>query len=342
MMKRFLLFIMIAVMSVAQSSAQITLKELLDGMNLSHTDKQIAAKYPTITRSVKHFYDDISKTTTDYEFHNIDLKGIPVDISIVVDSITKKLDHLSVVIPNEYKERDAADACAHLDVKLATLFGDPDYSDYESSSGSVIFKRNWYLESYVINTRHLVYSDSHYHIISIKEGTKGNPEFRKSKWGDSMAKVKSTEKMADKYPEDKDIYAFNSTIAGYPCTVAFIFVDDKLSMAKYLLKQEHSNRNDYIIDHKDIVNLLTSKYGKPSYDKPYWKDDLYQDNSDNYGMAVCVGHLTFTAKWEELTTDIIARLSGENYDISQAIQYTSKKYIQLRERKRKAERATGL
>ncbi len=223
-----------------------------------------------------------------------------------------------------------------------TIFGQPDKAEEEDGSLARYY-RSWYTPKYSLDLTQMV-STSGLFICSlcVKEGTGDSPDFRDSKWGDSMAQVKAVEKQTDLYPNSDELYAFASRVAGRPCTVAFIFSDNKLVMAKYVIKTDHTNRNDYIDDYKDVVNLLTSKYGKPVYDSKTWKNDLYKGDYDHYGMAVCIGHLTYDAGWSNPSTELITALHGENYKIEHMIQYSSKKYESMMHQNRQASSANAL
>lgn len=157
------------------------------------------------------------------------------------------------------------------------------------------------------------------------------PDFRVAHWGDSKETIVEKEGKADMSPDAK-LYMFSDNVAGFPCMVGYIFEDNKLVMARYLFKEEHTNKNDYIYDFKKLVNLLSKKYGEPDWNSPEWKNRLYQDDPSDYGFAVSLGHLVYSAGWLKDKTEISVFLTGENYDITFILQYVSTKYKQLREK----------
>ena len=53
---------------------------------------------------------------------------------------------------------------------------------------------------------------------------------------------------------------------------------------------------------------------------------IYKNDIDDYGFAVSLGHLSYSAGWFGNLTDISVYLQGENYEISLIIQYVSKKF----------------
>jgi hypothetical protein len=149
-------------------------------------------------------------------------------------------------------------------------------------------------------------------------------DFRKTNWGMSKEQVKAT--------EDKKPYYEADTVLGYKVTISekdfrciYSFLEDKLYNSGYFFTGEHTNKNLYIDDYKELKEILTKKYGKPKTDIPeLWMNDLFKDDKSHWGMAVSVGHLAYGASWETSTTKISLMLSGDNYKIKLVLSYTSK------------------
>lgn len=70
------------------------------------------------------------------------------------------------------------------------------------------------------------------------------------------------------------------------CYVVYVFVRGKLVRTKYVIVEEHSNRNDYIRDYKSLKTQLSKKYGAPIEDETIWKNSLYKDDREEWGFAV--------------------------------------------------------
>jgi hypothetical protein len=79
------------------------------------------------------------------------------------------------------------------------------------------------------------------------------------------------------------------------------------------------------------VSIVSDKYGKPSYNAPEWKNSLYKDDIEEYGFAVSLGHLSYSAGWSNDKTRITVALYGENYKTTLLVQYVSKKYENLKD-----------
>ena len=80
--------------------------------------------------------------------------------------------------------------------------------------------------------------------------------------------------------------AYKGNVAELNCYILYIFVDGLLVRGKYVIIEEHSNRNDYISDYKKLKNLLQEKYKKPSKDEIYWKNDLYRDEYQSWDLRL--------------------------------------------------------
>lgn len=157
-------------------------------------------------------------------------------------------------------------------------------------------------------------------------------DFRKAKWGMSKLQIKKIES-AELVAEAEDVILYSSKLASLETDVGYSFVGGKLIVGSYRLTEKHTNKNDYIRDYETLKGLLTKKYGSPIVDKITWKNDLYKGDIQDYGMAISIGHLTYFCKWTTDRTEIIFVLYGDNYEVSNALKYSS---IELKDFEQKA------
>ncbi|MCI6165969.1 MAG: hypothetical protein MR675_12405 [Lachnospira sp.] len=157
--------------------------------------------------------------------------------------------------------------------------------------------------------------------------------FRGYDWGTSKEEIMKNEITSDMvadvdYLEEDDGLLINGqSVAGLDALVLYNFTDNGLDSGVYSITEKHTNKTDYYRDYEDLVKKYTDKYGTPVIDQAQWKDDLYKDDPDDWGMAVAVGDVTFVSKWEKAdgsTTGIM--LKGDNYEINLAIIYQSPDY----------------
>ena len=152
-------------------------------------------------------------------------------------------------------------------------------------------------------------------------------DFRKANWGMSRKEVKATEgKEPDSELDDSLVYYVKIDGDDYLC--GYTFLEDKLYNTGYVFIGEHSNKNDYIRDYKNLKEILTKKYGKPWSDRTTWDNDLFKDDRSQWGLAVSIGHLSYGTLWDTPKTYITLGLSGDNYEISLLVAYDS---IELKE-----------
>lgn len=165
-------------------------------------------------------------------------------------------------------------------------------------------------------------------------------DFRKTRWGMSVAEVKALESNKLLANGSHDIYdnilVYEGTIARLPTLISYFFISDQLVQASCAIHVKHSNENLYIDDFNNIKNALTNKYGKPINESVIWKDDTYRDDPANYGFAISIGDLVLEKMWKTPTTEIYLTLRGDNHHINMAVPYMSIKLKPLVESKQKS------
>ncbi len=156
-------------------------------------------------------------------------------------------------------------------------------------------------------------------------------DLRNVNWGMSSKQVIASESI--KYEdiiENKDsnskILIYSVRLLDKNFSLGYIFINDQLIRAKYFLKEEHTNKNDFIIDYNSTKEALSTKYGKPDKENTYWKNDLYKNDYSDWGLAISIGHLAFFSSWKINDMNIFLFLRGDNYKISCGIEYDSDKF----------------
>ena len=81
---------------------------------------------------------------------------------------------------------------------------------------------------------------------------------------------------------------------------------------------------------------LIKKYGEPDESNEHWLNDLYQDDYQEWGVPVSIGHLVYFTTWNTDGTSICLALTGENYEISLNIEYSSIEFSYLEEQRNEA------
>ncbi|MEM7487090.1 MAG: hypothetical protein AAF348_17925 [Bacteroidota bacterium] len=137
-------------------------------------------------------------------------------------------------------------------------------------------------------------------------------------WGSNANEIENTIKGLS-YLNEK--YTKNDKIVGINALLVVRLEDNHISYMGYVFNEKHSNDNLYVEDYLTIKKLLVQKYGKPKKDENYWRDDLYKNKYDKWGFAISIGDMVMESKWELPDTDIMLKLSGDNYKVSHILRY---------------------
>lgn len=163
-------------------------------------------------------------------------------------------------------------------------------------------------------------------------------DFRETRWGMSRSEVIDAEGTEPTAAEGRVIGFEESDVVGFPAFVYYVFADDKLVRAKYVFAQTHTNETEFVGDFRKVKRALSKKYGGPTSEDTVWKNDLYRDDRQEWGTAIAIGHLAFTATWNHPKTRIDLVLHGDNYNVRLVAEYTSQelKHLEDEVREQKA------
>lgn len=191
----------------------------------------------------------------------------------------------------------------------------------ESGKNITIFDNgSWLLDE---NTKNKITNKNNY---SSNAQTNG---FRGMDWGNSKEFIIQNEKLELKVKKENSI-AYGGEISGSKFIIAYLFTsNNKLSRGKYISMENHSNKNKFISDFENLKEILTKKYGKPLEDNEIWFNDLYKNSYEDWGMAISVGHLSYSSRWETSDSGIVILLDGNNFKTRLAVEYTSNEFYPL-------------
>ena len=116
-------------------------------------------------------------------------------------------------------------------------------------------------------------------------------EFRDVDWGMKRSQVIALEDKEIFMEEDGLIMYDGINLFNEEFILAYYFVDNKLTQARYLL-----NTIDFTVSSRDLYNLsfdvpemLTEKYGEPVDKIRFWHDDYYEGSVSDFKYAVSIG-----------------------------------------------------
>lgn len=148
-------------------------------------------------------------------------------------------------------------------------------------------------------------------------------DFRNVNWGASPQEVKIVEKVS-LVSETSRLLVYRGRLANLNAVFGYHFVNGRLCRGSYMFEEKHTNRNAYISDYERINTLLKKKYGEPIVDYSRWLNDLYRDDSQQWGLAVSIGHLGFITEWATERTHIKHMLNGDNFKVTHGLIYDDK------------------
>lgn len=173
-----------------------------------------------------------------------------------------------------------------------------------------------------------------------------SPDIRKADWGASKADVLATEATQPsevRSAEGETVVRYDGVkLAGLDASVVYIFAQDRLVRAKYLIKAGHpEDLNQFIADYRQVEPVLRNAHGQPTDQKAVWLDDSLQEERKSYleqdralaedilpsdrnvGLAVSKGFLKLYTEWTTGRTHILHALTGADGAITHQIEYRS-------------------
>lgn len=176
----------------------------------------------------------------------------------------------------------------------------------------------------------LLKDDGTWEYMQTKAAAKNAFHFRKTRWG--MTREEVTKSEADKLYGTQDFgFIYESRLLDLDCWTAYIFVQDRLIRTKYVVTEDHTNKNDYILDYNRFKTALTKKYGEPVSDRQDWRNDLFKDDYSQQGLAISIGHLRFSASWVTPKTTVFLSLNGDKHKVDLQVEYSSQELKILEE-----------
>jgi len=168
-------------------------------------------------------------------------------------------------------------------------------------------------------------------------------DFREAVWGMTRAQVTASERNRPVRTSESGgeivVQYGAAKLGAMNVRPIYIFANDKLVRAKFVVEEEHSDKNEFIRDFHEVESLLQDRYGKPEDERAIWEDDSTQDETKNYldqdratassilpsdrlvGLAVALGHLRLYTIRASGRTRVLHVLAGAEHRITHQIEY---------------------
>ena len=167
-----------------------------------------------------------------------------------------------------------------------------------------------------------------YTVIISSIGWAENFDFRKTRWGMSKEEVKASENLRPIYTGTEG-FVYDISIGRDSVKLSYYFTQDKLTNGFYSFEAQWCQGTTCINDFLEKKELLIKKYGDPVQERRIWHNNLYKNDSQQWGLAVTLGLLKFISGWETRTTEIYLGLSGKEFKSTLTIAYYSKALYHL-------------
>lgn len=178
-------------------------------------------------------------------------------------------------------------------------------------------KKTWVQEKHIYtSTFENQYGETKFTIVAQEQ----EPDFRQGYWGESMGEIKKKEGEPDKYGM-KNIYMFDTYVAGLSCMAAYRFTNGILTSGKYIFT--NINSDNCIENYETLVELLTVKYGEPGYNNKESSASELEKSTYTEGELVIANKMRLQTEWLTPSSYIIIALYGEEYQPMLVIEYSS-------------------
>lgn len=232
-------------------------------------------------------------------------------------SIVSSLDHFGAL---DYLEIEKI-VERKLGKPIHTQNGENDFSNHQNT---LIYDKTWVTDTYTFSLM-LTQTEYGYVFVIIVQGRE--PDFRQGYWGDSMGEIKKKEGEPDKYGM-KNIYMFDTYVAGLSCMAGYRFTNGILTSGKYIFTD--INSGNCIQHYEELVELLTMKYGEPGYNNKESSASEIEKSTYTEGELVIANKIRLQTEWLTPTSHIIIILYGEEYQPKLVIEYYSKSHQEER------------
>lgn len=150
------------------------------------------------------------------------------------------------------------------------------------------------------------------------------PDFRTACWGDRQKVVLEREE-DDSSRENEPFLSYKVTIAGMDMEAVYAFEGNALKGGFYQLKENYIDHEKYIAAYQRLREILIDEYGEPHSEAANWKNDLFKDKPEHWGLALFIEHVDFSVHWNYENTNILISLGNKEDEISLAIFYLIQK-----------------
>ncbi|PMQ02047.1 MAG: hypothetical protein CBR30_03400 [Dictyoglomus sp. NZ13-RE01] len=137
-------------------------------------------------------------------------------------------------------------------------------------------------------------------------------DFRKVTWGMTKADVLKAEKKTPIFEDENDLI-FEETLLNRNFSCLYVFQEDKLYSAGYILTDKYEDYSDYVDLYIELKDLLSEKYGKPIISKD---PEIFP-----------IGNFNYSTSWFTPRSVIMLSLSRKSGEYTLMIAYIDVNFV---------------
>lgn len=351
MKKQFILLICVLSGYIGYAQQGIDVLDFIKNAPWDLTKSEIDAKYENykfeLADSVKTLIPNNFITLGDNIFSGFQLGKYNGFTCYMTDGNTGKPRMFIIFVdPTQTVDTDEKELIQYTDSLLYAKLGEPfqKQENYTTDDGDRGVMRFWTDQTTAIISTVVRYNSQPekplVYLITLVNADDGSNDFRIARWGDSMSQIIDREGRKNEWTGQEinpNVYSFSSSIANKLCDVLYFFTtNDKLTRSKYYFT--NVSTDGCISDYKELVSLLSEKYGEPIAQSREWADPSYEKTCKEEGYEVYMGRLSYYTYWTTIRSRIIISLKGGDSLINFGIEYSSS----IHEQEAKEDRLRGL
>ena len=154
-------------------------------------------------------------------------------------------------------------------------------------------------------------------------------QFRGYDWGTDRQTIIDGEGTPEL--NDDESIGYEGEVGGRDCYIIFNLIDDKLQMGVLVFTKEHTTDVSYITDFEVLDEILKERYGSPTSNRSrrVIDRDIASNEYINEGMKLSTGAIGYQTDWELENLKLTHLLSGNDYEISHYLYYSSLNYAEM-------------
>lgn len=145
-------------------------------------------------------------------------------------------------------------------------------------------------------------------------------DVRRVSWGMSVRQVRNLEPGTPTVVEGV-LVIYTTEVNDQPCTVSYLFHDEKLCMVFYQFSDLFAELPPYFDEVEKVRAELVQRHGDPEIDRWDWEDPMFAEDPALKGEALGLGLVRYELGWMTERSLVALRMSGGNLKADILVMY---------------------